>query len=161
LGHVISSDINNKSGIERCHSKLVVQINGTLCGFGRVDANIKTKLLKSYWLSLYGCELRDLCHADIERICKSWQLGLRRTWGLPNDCRTMILQLPSDTLPLYDLTCKRSMSFIKRCLASENDLVSVVSHYSVLYGGMSSILGRSVISCSRHYQLPVSVERTV
>jgi len=97
-----------------------------------------------------------LCHADIERICKSWRLGLRRTWGLPNDCRTMILQLLSDTLSLYDLICKRSLSFIKRCLASENDLVSFVSHYSVLYGGMSSILGRNVISCSRHYQLPAN-----
>jgi len=55
---------------------------------------------------------------------------------------------------IYDLICKRSLSFIKRCLASENDLVSFVSHYSVLYGGMSSsILGRNVIGCSRHYQL--------
>ena len=46
--------------------------------------------------------------------------------------------------------------FHKRCLASENDLVSFVSHYSVLYGGMSSVLGRNVISCSRYYQLPVN-----
>jgi len=30
-----------------------------------------------------------------------------------------------------------------------------VSH-SVLYGGMSSILGHNFISCSRHYQLPVN-----
>jgi len=100
LGHVISSDINGKSDIERCHSKLVAQINCVLCSFGRDDVNIKTKLLKSYCSSLYGCELWDLCHADIERICKSWRLGLRRTCGLPNDCRTMILQLLSDTLPL-------------------------------------------------------------
>jgi len=87
----------------------------------------------------------------------------------------IVEQLLSDTLPLYDLICtfkqikmmmmmmmmmmmicKRSLSFIKRCLASENDLVSFVSHYSVLYGGISSILGRSVIGCSRHYQLPVN-----
>jgi len=156
LGHVISSDINDKSDIERCYSKLVAQINCVLCSFVHVDANIKTKLLKSYCLSLYGCELWDLCHVDIEMICKSWWLGLRHTWGLPNDCQTMILQLLSGTLPLYDLIYKRSLSFIKRCLASENDLVSFVSHYSVLYGGMSSNLGRNVISCSRHYQLPVN-----
>jgi len=86
LGHVISSDISDKSDTERCHSKLVAQINGVLCSFGRVrvdaifasnaavndsslypvDANINTKLLKSYCLSLYGCELWDLWHADIE-----------------------------------------------------------------------------------------------
>ena len=45
LGHAISSDINDKSDIERCHSKLVAQINCELCSFGRIDANIKTTLL--------------------------------------------------------------------------------------------------------------------
>ena len=34
--------------------------------------------------------------------------------------------------------------------------MSFVSHNSVLYGGMSSVLGRNVISCSRYYQLPVN-----
>ena len=28
--------------------------------------------------------------------------------------------------------------------------------YMVAYGGMSSFLGRNVINCSRHYQLPVN-----
>jgi len=44
----------------------------------------------------------------------------------------------------------------KKRLASENDLVSFVSHYGVLYGGISSVLGLNVVSCSRHYQLNVS-----
>jgi len=127
-----------------------------LCSFGCVDANIKTQLLKSCCLSLYGCELWDLCHADIERICKSWRLGLRRVWGLPNDCRTAILQLLSDTLPLYDVIYKRSLLFVKRCLTSESDLVNFVSHYDVLYGRMSSVLGCNAMSCSRRYQLPVN-----
>ena len=60
LGHVISCDNNDKSDIEWCHSKLIAQTNSVLCSFGRLDANIKTKLLKSYCLSLYGCELWDL-----------------------------------------------------------------------------------------------------
>jgi len=34
--------------------------------------------------------------------------------------------------------------------------VSFVSHYGVLFGGMSSVLGRNVIHCSRHFQLPVN-----
>ena len=34
--------------------------------------------------------------------------------------------------------------------------MSFVSHYGVLYGGMSSVLGRNVINWSRHYQLPVN-----
>jgi len=69
---------------------------------------------------------------------------------------TAILQLLSDTLPLYDVICKRSLIFVKRCLTSENDLVNFVSHYGVLYGGMSSVLGCNVMSCSRRYQLPVN-----
>ena len=43
------------------------------------------------------------------------------------------------------ITTKRRSSQQKhRCLTSENDLVNFVSHFGVLYGGMSSVLGRNV-----------------
>ena len=86
LGHVISSDIDeyDKSDIERCHSKFVAQINGVskINSFGRTDANIKTKMLKKLFFSLYDCELWDLCHADIERVCKygGWDFVVREDY---------------------------------------------------------------------------------
>ena len=57
---------------------------------------------------------------------------LRRVWGLPYDCRTSKLQILSDTMAMYDVTCKRSLMFIKRCLSGESDLVRFIVRYGVL-----------------------------
>jgi len=113
LGHVISRNLNDNLDIECCHNKLVAQVNSVLCNFASVDAIVKMKLLQNYCLSLYGCELWDLCHTGIESICKAWRMGVRHVWGLPYDCRTFILQIISDTLAMYDVICMRSLMFIK------------------------------------------------
>ena len=95
-----------------------------------VDAIVKMKLLKNYCLSLSGCELWDLCHTRIERICKAWRMGVRHVWSLPYDRRTFILQIMSDTLAMYDVICMRSLMFIKRCLSGESDVVRFIAQYS-------------------------------
>ena len=62
----------------------------------------------------------------------------------------------SDTLAMYDVICKRSLMFIKRCLYAESDVVRFIAQYGVLYGGMASDIGRNVLTYSRHYRLPAS-----
>jgi len=57
---------------------------------------------------------------------------------------------------MYDVICKRSLMFIKRCLCPESDVVKFIAHYGVLYGGMASGIGQNVLTYSRHYQLPDS-----
>ena len=44
---------------DHCH-KLIGQVNNVLCSFRQVDSVVKITLLKSYCLSLYGCELWNL-----------------------------------------------------------------------------------------------------
>jgi len=113
-------------------------VNSVLWNFVSVDAIIKMKLLKNYYLSLYGCELWDLCHTGMERISKAWRMGVRRVWGLPCDCRTFILQILSDTLAMYDVIHNRSLMFIKPCLSGESDVVRFIAQYGVFFvsGGM-------------------------
>jgi len=134
LGHIVSSDIDDTADINRSHSKLVTQINSVLCTFSSLDAIVKVKLLKSYCLSLYGCELWNLSHTDIEKICKSWRFGSRRAWSSPSGRRSAILQLLSDSISLYDLMCQRSVMFIKRCICSESAVVQYVANYGILHG---------------------------
>ena len=81
LGHIISSDMDDTSDIDRCRHKLIGQINNVLCSFHQVDSIVKIGLLKSYCLSLYGCEMWLLQHFAIENICKSWRNSMRRVWG--------------------------------------------------------------------------------
>jgi len=48
------------------------------------------------------------------------------------------------TLPVYDAVCKRVLSFTSKCVNSDCDLVSFSARHAVLYGCMSSPLGRSL-----------------
>ena len=70
LGHVICQDCDDSLDINKCCDKLIRQINSVLCTFAQLDATVKTDLLKSYCLSLYGCELSDLNNRAIEKVCK-------------------------------------------------------------------------------------------
>ena len=155
LGHIVSSDLDDTADISRSHNKLVTQINSVLCTFSSLDAIVKVKLLKSYCLSLYGCELWNLSHTDIGKICKSWRFGLRRVWSLPSGCRSTILQLLSDSIPLYDLICQRSVMFIKRCLCSESAVVQYVANYGMMHGHMKSLIGRNLVTSSEHFNISV------
>jgi len=66
----------------RCRDKLIGQINNMLCTFYQLDPVVKNQLIKSYCLSLYGCELWD--------ICKARRSGPKHVWGLPRSCRSII-----------------------------------------------------------------------
>jgi len=70
LGHIISREMDDVSNIDRCRHKLIGQINNVLCSFHQVDSIMKIGLLKSYCVSLYGCELWLLQHPAIENICQ-------------------------------------------------------------------------------------------
>ena len=69
LGHVISSNLDDKSDIFRGRSALTKQINNVLCFFKNLNHVTKTRLLISYCYSLYGCVLWDVTHSDIELLC--------------------------------------------------------------------------------------------
>ena len=75
---------------------------------------MKIDLLKSYFLSLYGCGLWDLQYGSIENICLSWRAGLRRTWGLLCNCRSIVVDILSNTVLLYDVICKCSLLFARQ-----------------------------------------------
>ena len=57
---------------------------------------------------------------------------------------------------MYDVICKRSLMFIKRCLYAESDVLRFIAQHGVLYGSMVSGSGRNILTYSRHYQLPAS-----
>ena len=100
LGHIITSDMDDIRDIDRCRHKLIGQVNNVLCSFHQVDSIVKIALLKSYCLSLYGCELWHLQHPAIKNICKSWRSGMRHVWGLPPNCRSAVVPVSYTHLTL-------------------------------------------------------------
>ena len=84
--------------------------------------------------SLYGCELWYLFHAAISDVCMSWRKGLRRVWSLPYSTRTALLAPLSDSIPIMDDICRRTLSFTVDCPSSNCNLIYFVSRHAVNCG---------------------------
>ena len=69
---------------------------------------------------------------------------MRRVWGLPVNCRSAVVQILSDVLPLFDIICKRAVMFARNYLNSSSDVVRYVANYGVYFGRMASGIGRNV-----------------
>ena len=89
---------------------MVGQFNNVLCYFSQVGTEPKLKLLKSYCSSLYGCELWNLFQAAISDVFIAWHKDLRRVWSLPYNAYTALLAPLSDSVPLMDEICRRTLS---------------------------------------------------
>ena len=77
LGHIISDDCDDKLDILNRRCSFIGQANNLICVFGKLDCSVKTKLLKSYCFSFYGCELWDLHNVNIDALCKSWRQAVQ------------------------------------------------------------------------------------
>ena len=75
---------------------------------------------------------------------------MRRVWGLPLNCQSAVVQILSDTLPLFDVICKRVVTFIRTCLSSSSDVVNFVAH-GVYFSRLASIFGRNVFFLQRTF----------
>jgi len=80
LGHVLTTDMNDKTDTERRKHSLCGQIHDVLCYFGKRQSIVKLLLMKIYCTSCYGSVLRDLDHPAISAFCATWRKGLRRVW---------------------------------------------------------------------------------
>jgi len=47
-------------------------------------------------------------------------------------------------MSIFDTLCKRSLSFVQKCLKTENVLVNFVSRHAVFFSKMNSGIGRNV-----------------
>ena len=129
LGHILTSNLNDRSDITRVVKDLNRKANSLLCVFHAADPFVKFFLLKSYCLSLYGCALWSLSSSSIK---VGYNKLLRKLWCLP-------------TLPTFH-------SSIVYC-SSQIDTISAFifnSFYSLLSSSVtpSSSLVRSIFSAS-------------
>jgi hypothetical protein len=66
------------------------------------------------------------------------------------------LPIISDTLPIFDEICIRSLRFISSCLVSPYQLVLSVARHCVLYGRHRSILGRNALLCCDRFNWSIA-----
>jgi hypothetical protein len=153
LGHILNAELDDNDDIEHRRIQTVKQINDVLCYFGKLDAIIKLKLLYSFCSSWYGCELWDPQSKALPSFCVSWRKALKRIWKLPHNTHANIL---------YGLCCKRpieveignrSLSFIFKCINSENNLVRSTVRHVIEISGCQSPVGKSFMHCCKYFGL--------
>jgi len=147
-GHVLTTDMNDKTDIEQRKHSLCGQINDVML-FWKRHSVVKLQLMKTYCTSFYGSVLWDLSHPAISAFCTTWRKGLRRIWGIPYCTHSSLLPVMSSYLPLLDELCCRNAAFVKSCLESN----CFWCFYGVHYGCMNSHIGRNAFFCCSHYEV--------
>jgi len=69
LGHILTTNMNDKTDIEQRKHSLCGQINDVLCYYGKRQSIVKLQLMKIHCTSFYGSVLWDLDHRAINAFC--------------------------------------------------------------------------------------------
>ena len=89
----------------------------------------------------------------MQNVCTAWKRGLRRIWGLPYDSHSNLLPLLSDSLPIFDLICLRSVNFLQKCVSSDSSVVNFISFHGISHGHSFSPIGRNTLFCCKRYNV--------
>ena len=155
LGHIISSHCLDDSDIFHRRNCMIGQVNYVLCYFGKLPSSVKLKLLYAYSSSLYGCELWDLWNKNIDRVSVALRKALRRAWNWPCSTHCDFLFELSNALPVYDVICKRVLSFITKCVHSDCYIVKAVGRHAILHCHMTSPLGCGALYCGLRFKFDI------
>ena len=123
LGHILTSNLNDRSDIIRVVKDLNRKANSLLYVFRAVDPFVKNFLLKSYCLSLYGCGLWSLSSSSIKILEVSLNKLLRKLWCLPRTSHSSIVHCISQIDTISAFIFNRSHSLLSSSLTSSSSLV--------------------------------------
>ena len=123
LGHILTSNLNDRSDIIRVVKDLNRKANSLLYVFRAVDPFVKNFLLKSYCLSLYGCGLWSLSSSSIKILEVSLNKLLRKLWCLPRTSHSSVVHCISQIDTISAFIFNRSHSLLSSSLTSSSSLV--------------------------------------
>lgn len=156
LGHIITSELTDDADVIKRCSDFIGQVNNTVCFFRKLRSFVQNNLFRSYCTSYYGCELWRLSNRNIDNLCVAWRKSLRRIWHLPQHTHCYFLPIIGQCLPIYDEICRRSINFVRSCIAHESPVIRFITQYGVLYARSSSFLGENMLFCMQRYNCSLS-----
>jgi hypothetical protein len=159
LGNIINETEDDHDCISARRIQLIGQINNVLCTFGKLGAATKENLLYKLCSSLYGSVTWDLSHPDVNRICTTWRIALRRIWHLPPNAHSDIVSALGCERTLFDDLCNRTLKFIMFCLYNRycNNTVNFIVRNSLFVCRSLSPLGRNFSLISSRYNFNPSL----
>lgn len=143
-----SIDINVKKGI------FIGCVNDIMTEFSFVHPNVKHKLINIYGTSFYGSPLWDLYGNAAKSLYTTWNIAIRKMYGLPYRTHTRFLDHISGSNHLSIVLKLRFIKFVQGLLLSTNclinNLINVALYDNVSPTGLnvSRILSEFKLCCS-------------
>ena len=143
LGHVLSYNLSDSEDIQ-VKKDLVRKANCILysssCSF-----LVKTKVLSSFCLSLYGSALWFSSSPDLSSLETTFNNILRRIWSLPRMCHTGILHCVAKVDSLFNIVLHRASKLsiiamnytsqvVREVFSQSSALISSSLGYNAIYG---------------------------
>ena len=155
LGHILTYNLHDKNDIIRATKDFNRKSNFVLSTFKNVDPSVKSFLIKSFCLSLYGCNLWSLSSPNLNIIQVAVNRILRRIWKLPRQSHSAICHCLSEIPAINNLLLKRFLSLYSSAMSSSSPLVnSVYFSCSILpftFTGYNYIYGSGHVKLYSNY----------
>ena len=123
LGHILTYNLRDTDDILRSCKDLNRKANYILLTFKAVDPFVKSFLIKSFCLSLYGCCLWTLSSPDIHTLVVSLNHILRKVWCLPRNSHSAIGNCLARIPMVINSLLKRFFSFYNSAISSPSPLL--------------------------------------
>ena len=165
LGHILTFDLNDRSDIIRVVKDLNRKANSILCIFHASDPFVKTFLVSSFCLSLYGCSLWSLSSPSIKLCEVALNKLIRKLWHLPSHSHTSIVHCVAHIDSISTMVFNRFNSLLSSSLSSSSTLVrsifSASSHLVYSFVGFNFNYGSHYLSSytSSDYYIGYTIRR--
>ena len=123
LGHTLSYNLCERDDIVKATKDLNRKANYILSTFKCTYPSIKSFLLKSFCLSLYGSVLWLASSPDIKIIETAMNYHLRQIWKLPRNSHMAVCHCLGQVSSVGNILFKRFQSFYSSALSSFSPLV--------------------------------------
>ena len=113
--------------IHRNVQKFYCKVNSVLFDFKDIPSDVKSKLMDTYCLDLYGSQLWNYSKNDVNAFYIAWRKVVRRIWKIPSTTHCNLLPAINKSLPIEFLMEKRCAKFIWSCFNCHNLIVRNIS----------------------------------
>ena len=140
LSHILSFNLCDRNDNVRATKDFNRKSNYILSTFNCVDPSVKSYLVKSFCLSLYGCNIWSLSSPDLNILQVAVNHLLHRIWRLPCESHSAIChclslvpviknQVLKRFLPLYSTAMSSSSPFVKAVFSTSSVFIPCLLLY--------------------------------
>ena len=126
LGVPLYADLKGNH-IHRNVQKFYCKVNSVLFNFKDRRSDVKSKLMDTYCLDLYGSQFWKYNMNDVNAFYTAWRKVVRRIWKIPSTTHCNLLPAINKSLPIEFLTEKGFTKFIWSCFNSHNLIIRNIS----------------------------------